>query len=397
MVEPSPSENEYLGIFVNYIVGGVKQTLSHVRSVDTQIGEADRLQAWHILSYALQITEAWPYTRELLLTLAPLMTLAGFREDWMTYLLQGLTQSQIQHDDAASAALYLEIGEMQRHLGRLSDAWMSMQQALVLSEQVSDRRYEAIALNRLANVAFLQRRFTEAVQLTAKALDVAGDNDPERAFSLYVRANVAFDQHLLAEAHITYREALTIWEQTGDRRAISLCVQNLGRIAYMEQRYEDAIAAYNQAIQTLDEIGDYQSRAIVQTNLGVIHYLLDHLDVALVLFYQAELVLKSLHDVRYLAIVYNNMGLVYHEQSRLDDAESAYKQSVRYWQQLGDIKSRVNSEDSLGEVYSAKGDGQRAVELFDRLLVELQNTERDAEYDRLCSEVTIHRKEALEL
>ena len=72
-------------LFTNYIIAGVGASLARVRTAEYVVADVDRQQAWHLLSFALKVEEAWPVTRALVVALAPKLELAGCREDWIPY------------------------------------------------------------------------------------------------------------------------------------------------------------------------------------------------------------------------------------------------------------------------------------------------------------------------
>ena len=85
-------------MFQDYIRAGVQASLARVQAVEHTLPELDRQQAWHLLSFALDLPEVWDETRALLLALAPKMEQAGFRMEWLVYLMEGHRRSQTYAD-----------------------------------------------------------------------------------------------------------------------------------------------------------------------------------------------------------------------------------------------------------------------------------------------------------
>lgn len=60
--------------------------------------------------------------RALLLTLAPKMEQAGFRQDWLSYLARRLDQAHSLEDRRAEAELNLQVGYLHLRLRQLDQA-----------------------------------------------------------------------------------------------------------------------------------------------------------------------------------------------------------------------------------------------------------------------------------
>ena len=160
-----PLLTDYPAIFRGYIVRNTQDILARVQQAGAILPPAEREQALHTLSYALKLPEAWPDTRTLLLTMAPKMEQAGYRDEWMPYLAQGIQQSQYLDDIEAEAALHLQLGMLYQLRGKYKEAHLHLVTSAEEFERLNARRNQVRALNRLAYVARLQRQFEEATRL----------------------------------------------------------------------------------------------------------------------------------------------------------------------------------------------------------------------------------------
>lgn len=87
-----------------------QHSLGQVQRCQQALPAPVRIQALHILTYALQVEGQWPLARDLLLLLSDKLEQSGQREAWLPLLERGLQVSQQQHDSKAMAEIHWRIG-----------------------------------------------------------------------------------------------------------------------------------------------------------------------------------------------------------------------------------------------------------------------------------------------
>jgi tetratricopeptide (TPR) repeat protein len=283
----------YITLFHEYILGALEQSLDCVRVAEPLVSEAEREQAWHLLSFALNVDPAWPLVRDLLLALAPKMEQAGFRDEWLPYLEEGLRQSERQADRRTAAELHLQIGLLYRLQSKFAEARahlaVSIENFIILEQMQNQAR----ALNELAYTCFLQQHHTKAEQLVESALNLLDESDPERAMSYRIRGVLALEYSRWQEAEENHRKSLELCEKQGDKRRIAWCLQNLGYALRGQEKFTEAITCYKYAAEMLDNIQDKYHWAIVQINLGLAYRLSNQPDEALACHLQGEKVFSK--------------------------------------------------------------------------------------------------------
>jgi tetratricopeptide (TPR) repeat protein len=283
------STNEtYLTLFHDYIQSGLQQSLERVRAAEPLVTEPDRQQAWHLLSYAFGAETGWLSTRELLLELAPKMEQAGYREEWIPYLEQGIQQSQKVGDGIAEIEFKSQIGILYRLQNKFDFAHQWLTASAERSVELGETQRQACALNQLAYVACLRYSYIEASHLAKTALDLLVTDDPERAMSYFVLGMVAINCECWQEAEDYHRRSLKLREKQFDKRKIAWSLQNLGFALYGQQRFEEATVCYEQAIGISDEIQDPLNQAIMLMNLGNIYLQTRRFETALNHYAKAE-------------------------------------------------------------------------------------------------------------
>ncbi len=397
VIAPSLSGDDYLAVFKRHIVKRTQIILGRVQQVGVVLPIKTLKQALHILDYSLKLPEAWPDTRALLLTMAPKMEQAGYRDEWIPYLRQGIHQSQQLRDEETEAELSIQLGILFQLLGKYEIAQSHLEASVEGFVALGNSSGQARALNQLAFVAQRQRQFEEAVDFVQRALKLSAEDDPEQAFSCFVLGMVALDRRDWSEAIVTFHRASNIWEQKNDHRMVGRTLTLLGSALRRTKRYADAIKVYERAIDLLDKVNDPVHKAMAQMNLGNVYYNLSRPDEALELHLKAEKTFREVQDQLHLAHVTHNIGRAYRRLRQWEKAEDAYQASMRLWNQLNNVERLVNTMDGLGLVYFEQGHFSEAKATFEEALNQLACIEGELGYDHKLNMVMSHLSETREI
>ncbi|MEM7348363.1 MAG: hypothetical protein AAF485_29385, partial [Chloroflexota bacterium] len=159
----------YPVIFRAYVVKSIQFSLNRIKNSTYLLTDIDREQALHNLSYALKWPEAWPFVQATLITMAPKMEQAGYRDEWIPYLEEGLNQAYLQEDDIAVAELHLQLGILYQLRAKYTVAHTHLEMSTKQFRRLRDTINQARALNRWGYIAHLQREFDQASYLAHRA------------------------------------------------------------------------------------------------------------------------------------------------------------------------------------------------------------------------------------
>ena len=377
-------------LFTNYISAGVQASLDRVRAAEYIVPEADRQQAWHILSFALDAPTAWQVTRELLLALAPKMEQAGFREEWIPYLEKGIKQAIAQGDPSIVIEGRLYLGQIYQFLGQFESAFQYLYAGLENASAQNDRRNQARLLNQLAWLHHLQEQPDQAVHFVEQAFTLLDKADSERGMSYRVMGMIATNRWHWEEAETYHRQALTFFEDTTDQRKLAWSLQNLGYALNGQNKFQEAIGYFDQAITILSKIGDTYHRAVVQMNLGIAYYQRNELTAAHTNYSQAESIFRLLHDKLNLARINTNLGLYYWSMGDHLQAEKTFTQSAQLHDELGNHHLRINALDGLALVYIDSGHPAKALPILEQALADLLQLPKIPIYYHLINSLQEH-------
>lgn len=203
-----------------------------------------------------------------------------YLQDALNYLDAPLRQAEGTQEKARMLTL---LGYSQRALGQVDQAIAFHQQALEMAQVAADTPCEIANLNHLSRTYLAQKRFSEAVSYSQRALILARQRG-DRLGEANALTNLGYAQiltaqqieHLIPEASETaigyLKEGLRLSEQLGDRQSQALCFNSLG-IAYglLEQPIE-AIPYLQQGLQAAQRSGDLYLQGLNWSYLAENYY-----------------------------------------------------------------------------------------------------------------------------
>lgn len=390
-------EDDYPALFRQHVLRSAQAVLVRAQSESTpRLNETVRTRIFTVLDYALRLPDAWPTVRELLRVLSPQFNLGGYWIQWLPYVERGITAGENHQDQTTIAALSCDLGLLYQRLGKLDVAETHLIHACTVARAAKEPVILGLALQQLAEVERLRRRYLECNARLAEALALFAATDPAQAYGLFIAGKAFLDQHDLAAAATAFTNAISLWQAEGNQGRLALCIQNLGRIAALRGDPNAAIPLYEQAIELLTAVGDWSNIPAVKLNLGTAYYLCHNYEQAQLLYEEAESSFQAMNDDRTLAMVYNNLGLVYTAWGEWRKAEANLQRGMALHQQMGDKKAWINTKGNLGIVYLEETRYSQAITTFQEALAELQTTAHDPEHERLWNELTKYLTQAQE-
>ncbi len=381
-------------LFVSYIVAGVTTSWQQVHATKTLLTEPIRQQAWHILSFALDVPAAWPMTRHLLLTLAPKMEQAGFRDAWIPYLEKGFVCAQAAGDEQTAAECELQIGLLYRLQSRFEEAMRWTTASVEHFATQGETQGQARALNELAWLEHLQHRYDHATHHVEQALALLEADDPERAMCYRVQGMIAIGQRQWEQAVNLHHKAFILFQQLGDARKAAWSIQNVGYALKEVGDLDKAEDYLQQAAARLEELQDQYHLAIVRMNLANVFVWQGKTKQAQELLVMARQIFRNYGDLFNQARVLTNLGVVLLEIHAFAEAQSVFISAATLYKALGDQIWHINALDGLIMALIGNGQYTDALQIADQALIILPEIKASAYYENLLIKLTNHRAEA---
>lgn len=380
--------------FYRYLERNLRYLIDLTATATPLPDEETRIQAMHTLSYAFRASALWALTRQLLLTLCPKMEQAGHRDDWLVYLEQATMLSEQSEDWAAAAECYRQRGMLHRLLSEFPLAIERLHRSVALCQQIGAGREQALALNELAWVAYLQHQTAAATGYVEAALALLAADDPERAMCYRVQGMIAITYERWGEAEVYHRQALTMFATQGDDRKAAWSLQNLAYALRGQGRYAEAIEYYEQAAVLLQELGDLYHWSFVQMNLGITYQNSGQPEQAVRYYAAARTIPQSMLDPLHCARLSLNTALAFMTLSRFSDAEKAFWEAIQLHKAIGAVAWRLNAMDGLAMTYIGWKRFDQAIQVLQQALSELPTVMDAPNYNYLYTSLHQHWEEA---
>ncbi len=211
--------------------------------------------------------------------------------------------------------------------GHVSEARVLFEKQLrIFEEMKDDTESSAKVYNNMASTAVDP---AEKQQILEKAIDVAKKHKDKRLHSVSLGnlADVFHNRNQFEEAEMTYRKALTIAREIGDRYYISYHSCGLAILKTDKGDYPGALKMLQEYYETSRDIGIRYGEAEALGYMAVVLMRQGKLEQALSTFDQALLIFQELNYVHYIYYFQADRARTLFRLGRLPEAETAARES----------------------------------------------------------------------
>ena len=254
---------------------------------------------------------------------------------------------QIASAQDHQAAIYLAMSDLER-------AAELTYQSLQLKEEIHGPRHPAsiVGLNRLAHLAILKDRWTEAEAYALRTFGIVeehfGENDLRRTQPLRHLARIYFHTDRRAKTVEILQQVLELRLRAygGPHPAIGQSYADLAHAYVSVRKTAEAEANYQTAVAVFEAAGGEASMglAMVLNNQASLYWRLEDYARAEPIYRRALEMMEKLlgPDHTKLAATVNNIGLIHWERGELDQAEAQLQRAHDIWQEkLGPTSRRL--------------------------------------------------------
>jgi len=180
---------------------------------------------------------------------------------------------------------------------------------------------------------------------------------------------LAWNRGNLRRSEHSSREALTLFQECGDRRRTASTLHNLGIVAELQGEYEEATHRYEASLRLREEIGDSLGAATTMHNLGNLAREQGDLDRASALYHRSLALHREIGNKRGTALALTSLAVVALDEGRYTVSAMLSSESLELYQTLGDKTLRGIALNNLGYAVMNRGDHQRAIALQSECLL----------------------------
>lgn len=170
------------------------------------------------------------------------------------------------------------------------------------------------------------------------------------------------------EALEYYNRALTIFNEVSDQKNAATMLNNIGRVySYLGQK-KKALDYCQRSLLIQSEEGDIIGEAASLNNIGGVYSALGQQDKALEYFEQALPKFREGNHKEGEAATLNNIGFIYSNLGQQEKALKYYEQALLIHREVGDRKGEATTLNNIGVVYDDLGKKDKALEYFEQAL-----------------------------
>jgi len=301
------------------------------------------------------------------ISLATLMTVAGVMPSQIVFANPAIVAQVDRATQLVREAVQLmkegSVESLRQAIGKL-------EQMLILSQQASEERLEAMALVGLGKVYSDLGEVEQALEYYDQALPLhraLGDRQGE-ATTLNNLGGLYSDLGEVEQALEYYDQALPLYRVLEDRQGEAITLSNLGVLYDSLGEKQQALEYYNQALPVLRAVGDRQGEATTLSNLGVLYDSLGEVEQALEYYDQALPLHRALGDRQREATTLNSLGGLYDFLGEKEQALEYYHQALPLRRVVGDRSGEANALISLGFLYHSQEEMEQAIEYTNQAL-----------------------------
>jgi tetratricopeptide (TPR) repeat protein len=165
-----------------------------------------------------------------------------------------------------------------------------------------------------------------------------------------------------------YDEALALSREVGDKRVIADSLEKIGIVHSDKGLHDEALRNFEEALEISREIGDKSGIAQKLNNIGIFHHDTGSYDEALKFYEETLAISREIGDKNGIARKLNNIGLLHSDRGSYDEALRFYNESLAISREIGNKSNIGGTLNNIGIVHYAKGSYDDAVRYSEEAL-----------------------------
>jgi CHAT domain-containing protein/Tfp pilus assembly protein PilF len=285
--------------------------------------------------------------------------------------INGITPSALAQATSPMAAnQLLQQGIEQLEAGQAEKALQTLEQALLIARQNSDRPGEGEARRNIGRVYYQLKDFTKAFEQFEQSLTIAREvkNRRGEGRSLSNLGTIYEKQNNLEKAIEQYQQGVKIAQEVGDRKGEGISQQNIGWIYITQNKYPQSIEQFQTSLAIWRELKERSLEADSLEGLGNAHKSLGE-NIKAIAYYEQQLTLKrELKNRKGESSALSNLGMIYYNLKDYDKSITFYHQSLAINQELKDQDNLAIDWRNVGILHTNQKDYPRAIAALQQAL-----------------------------
>ncbi|MFT3682680.1 MAG: tetratricopeptide repeat protein [Ferruginibacter sp.] len=253
-----------------------------------------------------------------------------------------LAQKKYTAKDSVEIYALLDKADDHDFKGKMDDAFVAVDSALILSRAKGMKRGEAFALLKIADLK-LKKDGTKGIeQLFAEPLAIGLSLKDSFLTGLCHHQKAQYYRDLSQYSNVdkSLSDALKYYREKQEGFYVGLVYNDKGFANDRSGEYEKAVAAYLNAIRVFEQEKSIKEAANSTGNLASTNFKMGNTTEAIRQYKRSAAMRESIGDIKGLAAVYGNLVNVYSSLSEMDSANKYQELSLLYAQKSG-VKNRI--------------------------------------------------------
>lgn len=301
--------------------------------------------------------------------------LGNYAEARSIYESVELAGQNVDYSPAGSAYGKNNLGEILREMGETEHANRLFREAYAIFEEYKNKRGMAFTLNNLAGMLFIQGDYNEAEKMYQQAYRLNKEIGDMTGIghSLSALGNIAMLNSSFVKAKQYFEDSLRIRRQIGDKRGIADSTTDLAHVEANMGNHNVALRLMRDAQSLYHEIGDKSGEGYAYSGIAIAMLMLGQPAPAMAELNKAFEIGKEINNQWILAQCYLGFGLYELQQNNHEQAFVHFKESLNISYKIEVMGIAMFAIAGLAQVYKARGDYQRALELISLVLLYPRN------------------------
>ncbi|MHA1911316.1 MAG: tetratricopeptide repeat protein, partial [Candidatus Kariarchaeaceae archaeon] len=219
----------------------------------------------------------------------------------------------------------------------------------VLNEQVW-------ALQNMGRTEEGLKKVEEGIRLLEE-LEGREEKDKERKANLFInKGNIYLYKGEMEKSQEYYEKSLVINEELGNKRLISLSLNNIGNIYHWRGELDHAMEYYEKSLVLREETGNNHSIGSSLNNIGLVYQKKGEMDRALENYEKCLAICEEMEYKQLIAHPLTNIGQVYYQKGELDKALEYFNKGLANFKRQGDKNHTGEVLIHISRIYHETGE-----------------------------------------
>lgn len=224
------------------------------------------------------------------------------------------------NDQETQFKLLLALEDVHNIQGKRDAQKADLERLFALTEKLNDRQKTAVVYNRQARYANFTSNYPLAESAAAMCLELA--TDPLTLAEGYLHQGRAYwRQGQYARAKPMIVEAALRYQKLEDTEGLANAFNEAGIVAQYLSQHDESLACYREALAIFDATGNRFRKARILTNLGNLYYITGRYSQSIAHYQEAASIWERQGFQQGMGISYLNMGVALRDSGEYEQAQ----------------------------------------------------------------------------